>query len=160
MIHRYKQFIYLLLAATFVFASCVVKKYEQPGMAVQGQLYRDTTAMNTTGIDTLAADTLSIADLPYTQLFSDTVLQNLIAEGIDQNLDLKTAVQRINEAQANFRQSKAAFYPSLNANAAASRNKQSPASINLPPDLIGTFPLATSSYQLSLSTSWEDRCVG
>jgi outer membrane protein, multidrug efflux system len=155
MIRRYKQFIYLLLATTFVLASCVVKKYQSPGMAVQGQLYRDTTAINTTGIDTLTADTSSIADLPYTQLFTDTVLQNLITEGINQNLDLKTAVQRMNEAEANFNQSKAAFFPSLDANGSASRNKQSIASLNLPPDLIGTYPLTTSSYQLSLSTSWE-----
>lgn len=156
MIHRYKQLTYLLLVTTLVLASCVVKKYQQPGMAVQGNLYRDaTTIVNTAVTDSIPVDTSSIADLPYTQLFTDTILQNLIAEGINENLDLKTAVQRINEAQANFRESKAAFFPGLSVSASASRNKQSPASINLPPDLIGTFPLATSAYQLSLSTSWE-----
>lgn len=83
------------------------------------------------------------------------MLQHLIDEGIHENLDLKTAAERMNEAQASFRQSKAAFLPSLDANAAATRNKQSIAALNLPPDFIGTFPLVTMNYQLSLSSSWE-----
>ncbi len=102
-----------------------------------------------------AADTSSIATLPYTQLFSDTVLQNLIAEGIGQNLDLKIAMQRINESYASFRQSKAAFYPNVDANAAYTRSKQSVASLNFPPDIANTFQLTTSTYQLYVSSSWE-----
>jgi NodT family efflux transporter outer membrane factor (OMF) lipoprotein len=96
-----------------------------------------------------------MAVLPYRQLFSDTLLQNLITEGLHENLDLKIAVERINEAMANFKQSKAAFYPSLDANASYTRSKQSAASLNYPPDLIGSIPLTTTTYQLSLSTSWE-----
>ena len=140
-----------------ILASCVTQKYQQPGMAVQGQLYRDTiSGSNSTINDTLnPADTSSIAALPYTQLFADTVLQNLIAEGIGENLDLKIAVQRINEAYAGFRQSKVAFYPGLDANAAYTRNKQSVASLNFPPDIANSFQLTTSTYQLYLSTSWE-----
>ncbi len=125
-------------------------------MAVQGQLFRDTTASNsTTNNNFNTADTSSIATLPYTQLFSDTVLQNLIAEGISQNMDLKIAMQRMNEAFASFRQSKAAFYPSVDANAAYSRSKQSVASLNFPPDIANTFQLTTSNYQLYFSSSWE-----
>src|SRR3954468_23572040 len=141
---------YIVLALILVLTSCVTQKYQSPGMAVEGTLYRDTVTNNTLNIDST-----SIANLPYTELFTDTVLQNLLAEGIRENLDLKTAVQRINEALASFRQSKANFWPSLDANANVTRNKQSIASLNLPPDLVGTFPLSVTTYQLSLSTSWE-----
>jgi NodT family efflux transporter outer membrane factor (OMF) lipoprotein len=126
-------------------------------MAVQGQLYRDTVAGHTSiSADTLFVnDTSSIANLPYTQLFTDTILQNLIAEGVHENLDLKAALQRINEAYASLQQSKAAFWPSLDADATVTHNKQSLAAQNLPPDFVGTFPLAITTYQLDLSTSWE-----
>jgi multidrug efflux system outer membrane protein len=149
--------IYSVLIVALAFSSCVTQKYQQPGMASKGQLYRDTlTAISLFETDTASiADTSSIAGLPYTQLFTDTVLQGLIAEGIRENLDLKIAVQRISEAQANLLQSRAAFLPSLDGNARVARNKQSIASLNLPPDFIGTFPLTITSYQASLSTSWE-----
>ena len=84
-------------------------------------------------------DTFSIASIPYTAFFSDTVLVGLITAGIHENLDLKIAIQRINQASASFRQSKAAFLPSLDANGNVSRNKQSIAALNLPPDFVGTF---------------------
>jgi outer membrane protein, multidrug efflux system len=147
---------YLFFALALLTASCVTQKYQQPGMAVHGQLFRDTAATNVSVSDSAnLADTLSLADLSYTQLFTDTVLQNLIAEGLRENYSLKTAVQRINEAYAGFRQSRAAFWPSLDGGANVTHNKQSLAAQNLPPNFIGTFPLSITSYQLSLSTSWE-----
>ncbi len=160
MTDRYKTRSYWVLLITLIIASCVTQKYKQPGMAIKGNLYRDTTVTkDSLGIsDTLAVapnDSSSIASLPYTKLFADTVLQNLIAEGIRENLDLKTAIQRINEATASFQQSRAAFLPSLQGNARITRSKQSIAAINLPPDFIGAFPLTTIAYQASLSTSWE-----
>ena len=156
MTKKYFKTRYIIFALVFVLTSCVTQKYQQPGMAVAGQLYRDTAANNSAVSDsTTIGDTLSIANLNYTQLFTDTVLQNLIAEGIRENLNLKTAMQRINEAYANFRQSRSAFWPSLDAGANATFNKQSLAALNLPPDFVGSFPLAITTYQLSLSTSWE-----
>lgn len=134
-----------MLAAAVVFASCVTKKYQQPGLDVRGNLYRDTAI----------TDTASIANLPVKQLFTDTVLQNLITEGLKENLDLKTAVQRINEAQANLQQSRAAFLPSLSGSATATRAKQSAAGLNFPPEFAGAFNLKTTTYQLALNTSWE-----
>ncbi len=134
----------LALAAASVFASCVTKKYQQPSVNTNN-LYRDTTV----------TDTTSIANIPASQLFTDTVLQNLIQEGIRENLDLKTAVQRINEAQSNLLQSRAAFLPSLSGSATATRAKQSAAGLNFPPEFAGSFNLITTTYQAFLSSSWE-----
>lgn len=141
----YKKPLYIVMAATAVFASCITKKYQQPTIAQTDRLYRDTTI----------TDTLSIANLPATQLFTDTVLQNLIQEGIRENLDLKTAVERINEAQANLQQSKAAFLPSLSASATATRAKQSAAGLNFPPEFANSINLKTTTFQAALNTSWE-----
>jgi multidrug efflux system outer membrane protein len=145
MIKGYKKQTYTVLAAALVFASCVTKKYQQPGLDVKGNLYRDTTI----------TDTTTIANLPVNQLFTDTVLQNLINKGLQENLDLKTAVQRINEAQATLQQSRAAFLPSLSGSATATRVKQSAAGLNFPPEFANTFNLKTTTYQAALNTSWE-----
>jgi multidrug efflux system outer membrane protein len=144
MTHSYKRQILATLAATAVFASCVTKKYQQPVVNTD-KLYRDTTI----------SDSTSIANMPVNQLFSDTVLVNLIQEGLRENLDLKTAVQRINEAQATFNQSKAAYLPSLDGNLTATRAKTSAASLNFPAEFAGAFNLKTTTYQAALSTSWE-----
>ncbi len=156
MTKKYFKKRYIIFASVLILASCVTQKYQQPGMAVQGPLYRDTVA-NDPGVSdsSMVADTLSIANISYTQLFTDTVLQNLITEGIRENLDLKRAMERINAAYASFRQSKAAYWPSLDANGNISHSKQSLSAQNLPPDFVGTFPLTTTIYQLGLSTSWE-----
>jgi multidrug efflux system outer membrane protein len=141
----YKKHIYLILATTAVFASCITKRYQQPTLGQTGKLYRDTTI----------SDTLSIATLPAKQLFTDTILQNLIQEGIRENLDLKTAVERINEAQANLQQSRAAFLPSLAASVTATRAKQSAAGLNFPPEFANSINLKTTTFQAALNTSWE-----
>ncbi|GAA4923844.1 TolC family protein [Mucilaginibacter defluvii] len=129
-----------------IVSSCVTKKYQRPDLNVQtDKLYRDTTINDTT----------SIATVPVEQLFADTVLQGLIKEGIQNNLDLKTAMQRINEAYATVQQTKAAFFPSLSGNATITRNKQSLAGLNFPPEFANSFILTTTTHQLGLSTSWE-----
>ena len=135
----------LILLGSVVYSSCVTQKYQEPGLAVGGQLFRDT----------LVTDSFTMATLKYTQLFTDTVLQNLITEGIAENLDLKTAMQRMNIAKENVQQSKANFFPSIDGNARAISSKQSIAALNLPPDFIGTFPLTVTTFQASISASWE-----
>ncbi|WDF54165.1 efflux transporter outer membrane subunit [Mucilaginibacter sp. KACC 22063] len=144
MINPYKKQIITALSVGLLFASCVTKKYQQPALNTSN-VYRDTTI----------TDSTNIANLPVNQLFTDTVLQNLIAEGIRNNYDLKTAIQRINEAQANLRQAKLAYYPSLSGSAQVTRAKQSAAGLNFPPEFANSFNLTTTTYQLGLSASWE-----
>ncbi|MGF7043031.1 efflux transporter outer membrane subunit [Mucilaginibacter lappiensis] len=144
MIHTHKKQVCLALVTTVLFAACVTKKYQPPALSTD-KLYRDSTI----------TDTTSLANLPVQTLFSDTVLVNLINEGIQENLDLKTAVQRINEARATLGQTKAAFLPSLDGSLTATRSKTSAASLNFPPEFVNSFNLKTTTYQGALSTSWE-----
>jgi outer membrane protein TolC len=124
----------LLLAGT---ACQITKPYVQPEMRVEA-LYRDQTP----------TDTTNLAQLPWRTLFTDPQLQALIAEGIASNLDLQVAATRVQQAEATFRQSQAAFFPTLAANATVTHSKQAA----FPG--FGAFPVATQ-YQLFGDASWE-----
>lgn len=137
------KYIALFATLTGVLSACRVgKEYKTPDVNT-GNLYRGITA----------TDSATMASLPWQSLFADTTLKALIQEGISNNLDLKSAVQRILAAQATLQQSKAAFLPSLSANASVSRNKQSQAGLNFPAGV--TINTLTTTYQAGLSTAWE-----
>jgi multidrug efflux system outer membrane protein len=123
-----------LLLITSVFFSCkLMQSYKRPDV-VDNNLYRDVATK----------DTNSIAEVPWRQMFSDTLLQRLINEGINNNLDLKVAVARMAQAQANYNQSIANFFPTLTATASAAFQHLSPSQIGRP-----------QVYQASLASSWE-----
>ena len=62
-------------------------------------------------MDAAAGD--SIANVPWWELFKDEQLQALIKVALEQNRDLKLAVERIEEARAMYGISKADFYPKV-----------------------------------------------
>lgn len=139
------SFKYILLFTLLfgVLSSCkITKTYNRPTVSTNG-LYRDQQ-LN---------DTATIAAMPWQSLFADTILRSLIQEGLNNNLDLKTAVQRIVEAQATLQQSKAAFYPSLSGNAGVTRSKQSSAGLNYPAGV--SINTLTTNYQAGITSSWE-----
>lgn len=68
--------------------------------------------------DSIAADTSqSIAELPWKKVFTDTLLQSMIEQGLSNNSDLKIAALRIKEASVSLRAAKLAFQPGLSVNA-------------------------------------------
>ncbi|MCX2582163.1 efflux transporter outer membrane subunit [Pedobacter sp. MR22-3] len=138
---RYKYSI-LIGFTILTLSACVTKKYERPQVKSEG-LYRD---QNTT-------DTTTMADLPWKTLFSDTTLQSLIQQGINQNLDLKQAIERIRISEATLRQSRAAFLPSLQADVSVTDAKQAAAALNFPAGI--NINLETQTYRAQLSTAWE-----
>lgn len=136
----------LIISATFFLISCkVTKPYERPTVTteVADNLFRDAQT----------SDTTTLADVPWQQMFPDANLQRLISEALINNYDLKIAIERINEADAVFKQSQLAYLPSVNANAALSYNIASLANINLPPNV--SIDRSTTPFQLSASSSWE-----
>ena len=137
------KYIALFAVTTGVLSACRVgKTYKTPDVNTAG-LYQGVAA----------TDSATMAALPWQSLFADTALKSLIQEGISNNLDLKSAVQRILAAQATLQQSKAAFLPSLSASASVTRSKQSQAGLNFPAGI--SFNTLTTTYQAGLSTSWE-----
>ncbi|MDO7852617.1 TolC family protein [Hymenobacter convexus] len=90
-------------------ASCAtLHPYKKPDDAA-ANLYR--------GVST--TDTTSVATMPWRSVFADAQLQKLLEEGLNQNLDLRIALTRIQRAEANLAQSRAAFLPSLSARGTA-----------------------------------------
>ncbi|PWS27210.1 hypothetical protein DHW03_14540 [Pedobacter yonginense] len=137
----FKHSIFIALSI-LTLSACVTKKYERPQTKQDG-LYRD---QNTT-------DTVTMADLPWKNLFSDTTLQSLIQQGINENLDLKQAIERIKISEATLQQSRLAFLPSLQGDLSVTDNKASAAAQNFPAGI--NINLETQTYRAQLSTAWE-----
>ncbi|RUT72286.1 efflux transporter outer membrane subunit [Flavobacterium cupreum] len=143
MTHSSNKYILLVLAAALLSACSVTKIYERPASVSTEKLFRDETS----------ADTTTLAAMPWQSVFRDAKLNALIQKGLDQNLNLKNAIENIIQAQATLRQSKLAYYPTLNLDANVTRTKQSEAGLNFPPGInINTL---TTTYKLGVSTSWE-----
>lgn len=124
--------------------SCSImnKKYTAPDLGIDVN-YRNT----------LIKDSSSIATLPWQEIITDTILQNLIEEGLQNNLDLKVAIENINQAKANLVEAKLQFLPSLEGSANVTRSQTSEASLNL--GSVSGINLNTTSYVGQLSSSWE-----
>jgi NodT family efflux transporter outer membrane factor (OMF) lipoprotein len=133
----------MVIAAALLSACSITKKYERPAALSTDKLYRDEAS----------ADTTTIADMPWQSVFKDEKLNALIQKGLDQNLNLKNAIENIVQARASLRQSKLAYYPTLQLDASATHTKQSEAGLNFPAGInINTL---TTTYKLGVSTSWE-----
>ncbi|TWF42765.1 NodT family efflux transporter outer membrane factor (OMF) lipoprotein [Chitinophaga polysaccharea] len=106
---RIRQIIIIISLFAGGLSSChITKPYRSPGIN-DTQLYRDA---NTT-------DTNTIATLHWKEIFTDTLLQQLLEEGIQHNLDLQVAWSRVRQAQASYSQSRQALYPAVNGDASA-----------------------------------------
>ena len=142
MTHSSNKYILMVIAAALL-SACVTKKYERPKTLSTDNLYRDQAS----------ADSTTIANMPWQTVFKDQKLNALIQKGLDQNLNLKNAIENIVQARATLRQTKLAYYPTLDFDANATRNKQSKAALNFPPGInINTL---TTTYKMGFSTSWE-----
>jgi len=88
-----------------VLSSCMARKeYERPKNIVDENLFRT---------DMLPQDSASVANVSWKEIFKDPVLQKHISKALDNNLDIRIALQNITSAEAYLRQSKAAYQPTL-----------------------------------------------
>lgn len=89
-----------------------------------------------------------MATKPWNSLFTENYLQKLVQEGLNNNPDLLIAVQRVNEAEAYFSQSKAALLPGLSANGKSTYTRN-------PESIYPNGPREVNTWQLSADASWE-----
>src|SRR5688500_4245353 len=140
-----KIFLYILFIGSIsqVIISCkVTRPYQAPGI-VNGDLYR--------GANT--SDTNTIGSLPWREMFNDPTLLGLIDSVIARNVDLRIAYTRIQQAQAYYLQSRAAFLPSASLNLGATASKLSEAQGS------GIRTSATQ-YQFGVAAGWEAHIWG
>ena len=103
----------VFVAIAFTLQSCfVAKDYKRPEIEETENLYRT---------DNLPSDSLSMADVSWKTLFTDPFLNQYIEEGLQNNIDIRIAIQQIIAAEAYLKQGKAGYLPTINATGSASR---------------------------------------
>ena len=134
--------IYLLLlvvSVPFLLVSCfAAKDYERPEVVNEAN-YRT---------DNLPQDTLSMATVSWKDIFTDPILQNYIEEGLNNNMDIRIALQQIAIAEAYVKQGKAGYFPTLNGTATAAYQEFSESS------QFGNLSSA-NQFEVAGGLSWE-----
>ena len=145
---KFMQFNYikyiLIPAAALAFQSCLgLKDYERPPEVVNDAMFRT---------DNLPEDSLSMADFSYQQIFTDPLLQGYIARGLENNLDIRIALQNINIANAYLNQARAAYFPTLDAGPGVTYQTQS---LNTQFGRIIGERAHLFQYGITLNSAWE-----
>jgi multidrug efflux system outer membrane protein len=97
------------------------------------------------------AEAASLADLPWWEVFEDTILKSLITEALASNYDVKIAAARVQEARAQAGVARSEFFPAIDYHVGAQRTRFSSAVLGLP----GGGPSTNNLYFGALSASWE-----
>lgn len=88
-------------------SSChIYRNYQRPDNLPTDSLFRDAENQPVT-------DSLSLGDLPWQEIFQDTLLQQYIRYGLEHNTDMQTALLRVDQAKAQLTAAKLSFLPSL-----------------------------------------------
>lgn len=128
-----------LLGAAVILNSCgLYKQYQRPSVNTKG-LYRDSISQT----DTLAtADTLNMGNLKWQEIFTDAALQQLIDSGLKNNANMQVAILSVQEAEAQLKAAKLAFFPSFAFNGTGA---------------IGRWDFSTTAttYSLPIAASWN-----
>lgn len=86
-------------------SSCMARKeYERPQNVVDEKLFRT---------DMLPSDSTNVANVSWKEFFTDPILQGHISKALENNLDIRIALQSITSAEAYLKQSKAAYQPTV-----------------------------------------------
>ncbi|MFT6749112.1 MAG: multidrug efflux system outer membrane protein [Flavobacterium sp.] len=128
----------LLVATMILMQSCfVAKEYEAPNVTTDN-LFR-----------TNSADTTSLAMLSWDQLFTDPILQEHIKQSLQNNLDLRIAIQNIASAEATMKQGKAGYLPSITGNLTYTHQELSKNS------QFGAAFSSLENHEISVRLNWE-----
>ncbi|MUP45024.1 TolC family protein [Gramella sp. BOM4] len=120
--------------------SCfVAKEYTQPEV-VEEEKFRT---------DNIDLDSLNMATISWRELFTDPILQQHIETGLQNNIDIRVALQQIIAAEAYVKQGKAGYLPTLDGNATFTHQELSENS------QFGSFFSSVNQYEISSGLSWE-----
>jgi multidrug efflux system outer membrane protein len=130
------------ITATVMQSCFVAKEYERPKDIKTENLYRT---------EVVAKDSTSLADVSWDKVFTDPILQSYIKKGLQNNLDIRIAMQNIVAAEASMKQGKAGYFPTLSAGAdwthqQLSKNSQFGALLQ---------DRSTDQFQLTGTLGWE-----
>jgi multidrug efflux system outer membrane protein len=105
----------------------------------------------------LAASEATIANVPWWELFQDEELKRLITTALQENRDLKIAIERIEEARALYGISRSELYPQVDASAIGGALRFSEGSLTHTPDADENQDPDTTKGLASIGVgfSWE-----
>ncbi|MCV9928808.1 efflux transporter outer membrane subunit [Flavobacterium sp. LS1R49] len=132
----------VVIVATVMQSCFVAKEYERPKDIKTENLYRTQI---------VSKDSTSLADLSWDKVFTDPILQGYIRKGLENNLDIRIAMQNIVAAQASMKQGKSGYFPTLSVGTdwthqELSRNSQFGALLQ---------NRSTDQYQVTGTFGWE-----
>lgn len=127
-----RKLISILLIAVLMVSCGIYKNYKRSEVA-DDNLFGDNIPTK---------DTTTLGNVSWRELFTDTALQTLIEEGLQNNTDLRIARLKTEEATATLRTSRLAYLPSVSL---------------APQGTLNGFDgqKTTKTYQLSGTASWE-----
>lgn len=133
----------LLLVATLTLQSCfVARDYVRPDLEIETEaLYRT---------ENLPTDSVSIADISWRDLFTDQYLKNYIEEGLQNNMDIRIALQQMTAAEAYAKQGKAGYLPTLSVGPNYTHQEYSENS-----QFGSIFSGGLDTYDVTANLSWE-----
>jgi multidrug efflux system outer membrane protein len=129
-----------VVAAVLALSGCMV-----------GPDYRRPDAVVPASWRMLDGDPAAAIDAQWWRVFNDPQLDRLIAVALAENLDIRIAAARIDEARALVAVSRAALFPQVGASTSAGRARRSTGAAPLPPGISAT----NNFYSALLDTSFE-----
>ncbi|WP_455095749.1 efflux transporter outer membrane subunit [Prevotella koreensis] len=133
-----KTTIIAILSATMMMGSCgIYSKYERPDINTDG-IIRDQISASDMKETT---DTASFGNLPWRQVFTDPMLQDLIQQGIDNNVNMRNAALNVKMVEAQLTAAKLAFVPQFTFTPQATVSSWD-------------FDKARQTYSLPVNASW------
>ena len=142
-----RRLVWILAAVTSVVAAgCAVgPNYKRPQVPVPNQW----TVTPARGTSTNPPETEE-----WWSSFQDAELNSLITRAVDRNLDLKLALEHVQEARAARGIARSGYFPSVEATTSATRNRQRV----IAPGTQGSakiVPVEFNNFQGGLAASWE-----
>ena len=133
-----------LVFSAIVLTSCMTREnYVTPKETINENLFRT---------DLLPKDSTSMATISWKDFFTDPILQKHIATALENNLDVRVALQNISAAESYLKQSKGAYLPTLSAGPNYTFQTQS---LNTQSGQILNQRKYNNSFDISANASWE-----
>ncbi|WP_368109860.1 TolC family protein, partial [Bacteroides salyersiae] len=101
-----KKIIYITMCMALLSSCHIYRNYQRPEGLPVDSLFQNR-------YDSRAEDSLTLGDIPWQEIFRDTLLQDLIFYGLENNTDMQTAMLRVDQAKAQLKAARLSFLPSL-----------------------------------------------
>jgi multidrug efflux system outer membrane protein len=130
-----------LFGVAILLQSCfVAKTYERPEVLDESQFRTDL----------LPQDSSSLGEVSWRTLFTDQQLAAYIEQGLQNNIDIRVALQQLAIADAYYKQGKSGYFPTLNVRGQVTHQELSGNS-----QFGALFDGSITQYELTGNLAWE-----